>query len=124
MGGRRRGIATHVKRFKVCADLGDELLASLVVEWQTPRLAVGLGEGEEDKSATGGPHNRHKPKKKNRNQAHIYSKGACSSQSIFDRGPSSGFRERKCFHKSISVLTMGCQSVAIEARGTGYHEVN
>jgi len=124
MGGRR-GIAMHVKRFKVCADLGDELLASLVVEWQPHGWPSVWRKVRKTKVQLADPHNRHKPKKKkDRNQVHIYSKNACSSQSIFDRGPSSGFRERKCFHKSISVLTMGGQSVAIKARGTGYHEVN
>ncbi len=46
---------THVKGFKVCVDLGDELLAVVVVGWQPHVWHVGLGEGEEDKSATGGP---------------------------------------------------------------------
>ena len=45
MGKRRRNITTQVKCFKVCADLGDELLAALVIGWQAHVWRIGLENG-------------------------------------------------------------------------------
>jgi len=62
--GNGEGEERKHKCFRVCADLGDELLAALVIGWQPHVWPVGLGEGEEDKSTTGGPTEQIRAKKK------------------------------------------------------------